>query len=167
MRNTAISLLLLIILAVFAGCAPVISEEALKDVDREINLGDVIKDPEGYAGKGVVFGGTIISAENLENRTILEVIQHGMNSRLNPVYTEESAGRFLVDFPGFKDPAIYANGKRITVAGKIKGVEEKKLGKGTYRYPVVEPKEHYLWPRQGYGEPSIGIGFGIGYTHID
>ncbi len=168
MRNSKFLIVMALMIAALAGCAPVISKDTLATVDRGIKFEDVVKDPGPYAGKNVVFGGTIINVENTESRTVLEVVQQGMNSQLNPVYTDESAGRFLVDFPGFKDPAIYSIGKRLTVAGRVKGSLEKKLGKGTYRYPVIEPTEHYLWPRRGgYSEPSIGIGIGIGYTHID
>ncbi|MBI5642067.1 MAG: Slp family lipoprotein [Deltaproteobacteria bacterium] len=161
-----------IIMAVAAftliGCAPVISKDTLKAVDRDIKFEQVVKNPDAYAGKGVVFGGTILDIENREDVTILEVLQEGVNSQLKPVAPEESEGRFLVRFKGFKDPAVYSKGKHITVAGKIVDAEERKLGKGTYLYPVIEPAEHYLWKRHEYDRgPSLGIGLGLGYTHID
>lgn len=158
------------ILALLAGCGPVISDEVLKTVNRDIEFRQVAADPAKYTGKSVVFGGTILNVENMENVTEMEVVQEGMNSQLKPVERGESAGRFIVRFNRFMDPAIFSAGKRITVAGVITGTETRPLGKGTYRYPVIEPKEHYLWEPSDYdrgGGPRIGIGIGLGYTHID
>lgn len=163
-------LLIAAFLALLAGCGPVISEETLKTVDRDITFREVIANPDQYRGKSVVFAGTIINVENLENRTEMEVVQEGVNSQLKPVDRGESAGRFLVRFDQFMDPAIFSAGKRITVAGVVTGTETRPLGKGTYRYPVIEPKEHYLWEPSDYdsgGSPRIGIGIGLGYWHVD
>ncbi|MBI1910540.1 MAG: Slp family lipoprotein [Deltaproteobacteria bacterium] len=160
--------MLLAVFTVVYGCGPVISKETLKQVDRNVTFEEVSKNPTQFIGKKVAFGGTIINTENEENRTLIEVLQEGLDYRLKPVEPAESAGRFLVAFDGFKDPAIYSKGKRITIAGTITGVEDRKLGQITYKYPVIKPDEHRLWiPRTYEREPSIGIGIGLGYTHID
>lgn len=151
-----------------SGCAPVIPEEALKDVDRDIKPEDIVKRPEAYKGKKVVIGGLIISVENLEEKTYVEILQEGLNYRLRPVDPDESAGRFLISFEGFKDPAVYSKGKELTVAGTVEGSEPRKIGKTTYNYPVIKAQEQYLWHGEYRGrEPSVGIGVGLGYTHID
>lgn len=157
------------VLAILAGCGPVISDEVLKTVDRDVEFRAVAQDPAQYKGQSVVFGGTILNVENRENITEMEVVQEGMNSQLKPVDRGESAGRFIARFNQFMDPAIFSAGKRITVAGIITDVETRPLGKGTYRYPVIESKEHYLWEPSDYdsGSPRIGIGIGLGYWHID
>jgi len=159
------SLAATIAVALIAGCAPVISEGVLETVDRSIEFRAVASDPSAHAGKRVVFGGTIILVENLEGATVMEVVQEGLNSQLKPVAKDESAGRFLVRFGEFKDPAVFGVGKRITVAGVVKGSETRPLGKGTYRYSVIEPNEYYLWERSDYdrGSPRIGIGLGLGF----
>lgn len=167
-----LTVLALALAAFAAGCGPVISKEVLKGVDRGIAFREVAGDPEAYIGRSVVFGGTILKTENTEGgATVIEVLQEGLNSQLKPVDTDSSEGRFLAEFEGFKDPAIYAPGKGITVAGKVIDADKRPLGKGTYTYPVIRPAEAYLWERgRGYGgEPSIGIGIGLGfgYTHID
>jgi outer membrane lipoprotein len=163
--NSAKMLVIAAVLFVLAGCGPVISESGLKDVDRSIEFSSVVAEPSRYVGKRVVFGGTIITVDNLSNVTVMEVVQEGLNSQLKPVSRGESAGRFLVKFGQFKDPAIFAAGKRITVAGVVTGTETRPLGKGTYRYPVIDPREHYLWEPSDYdrGATSIGIGIGVGF----
>ncbi len=155
--------LLLLCLAFVAGCGPVLSDGTLKQVDREVSFVQVIKDPASFTGRKVVFGGAILGVENLADRTVVEVLEEGMNSQLKPVDPDKSAGRFLVSYDGFKDPAIYMPGKLITVAGTITGAEKRKLGKGSYTYPVIKPIETYLWRETNYSdEPRIGIGVGIG-----
>jgi outer membrane lipoprotein len=168
--NSAKLLIIAAVMFLVAGCGPVISENVLKTVDRGIAFRSVVEDPARYNGKSVVFGGTILKVENLEGVTVMEVVQEGLNSQLKPVERDESAGRFLVKFDRFMDPAIFSEGKRITVAGVVTGTETRPLGKVNYRYPVIEPKEHYLWESRDYDTyawPNVGIGIGLGYTHID
>ncbi len=153
--------LLLLSVILFYGCAPVISQETLKSVDRGIKITDLVKHPEKYRGREVVLGGTIASVENMADKTEVEVLDQPMDRRLKPVDPERSEGRFIAVFDGFKDPALYSRNRRITIAGVFKGVVKRKLGKMDYEYPVVESREHYLW-RTPYGEPSLGVGVGIG-----
>lgn len=150
-------------LILVAGCAPVISQNILSTVDKNVAFQDIIKNPQTHIGKTVVFGGEIISVENLETTTVVEVLHEAINRRLKPVGAETSAGRFLAVFTGFKDPAVYSKGKLLTIAGIVKGVEAKKLGKMDYNYPVIEETGHYLWTRSR--EPSFGIGVGVGVSH--
>lgn len=151
-------------LIALAGCAPVISKDTLRRMDSGLRFEEVIKDPGSYTGRTIVVGGTILSMENLKSRTVVEVIEQDMDSRLKPVKPESSAGRFLVEFDGFKDPALYNRGKRITVAGTITGVEKRMLDKTEYAYPVIKPAEHHLWEEtRGSSEPRIGIGLGVGF----
>lgn len=149
---------------VLAGCGPVLSKDTLGRVDRTLTLEEVIKNPDAYAGRTIVLGGTILAVENLQSRTVAEVIEQEMNSQLKPVRPESSAGRFLIEFDGFKDPALYNRGRRITVAGTITGVEKRMLDKAEYAYPVIKPDEHYLWEEEsGPSEPRIGLGLGLGF----
>ncbi len=151
------------ILTALAGCAPVISKGVLETADRSVNFADILKDPPKYTGRTVVVGGAIIDARNLEDWTEIEVLQMPLGYRLKPVRPEESAGRFILVFKGFKDPAIYGAGKKITAVGKIEGFRTGSVGKMTYNYPVISSTEDYLWQMEY--EPSIGIGVGVGIIH--
>ncbi len=150
-------------LILVAGCAPVIPQNILSTVDKDLAFSDLIKNTDAHAGKTILLGGEIISVENLETTTVVEVLQEATNRRGKPVGADTSEGRFLAVFKGFKDPAVYSKGKLLTVAGVVKGVETKKLGKSDYRYPVIGETAHYLW-QQG-REPSFGIGIGVGVSH--
>lgn len=165
LRDGAIPLIcaLIIVSGLIPGCAPVISEGTLKLAKGEVRFEDVLEDPGRYTGSTVVLGGTILRAENLEDRTIVEVLQQRLGWRLKPVDPDGTKGRFLVSFSGFRDPAVYAAGRRITVAGRVAGFETRMLGPIPYRYPVIEPIEHYLWSEPCDGEPSLIIGVGVSH----
>lgn len=161
-------ILFFILLFFISGCAPVLSKKTLETVDRKVKFSDLVKDPEKYKGTKVLLGGTIVGLDTTENKTEIEVLQEPLNYQLKPTNTEESEGRFIAVFDGFKDPAIYSKNRRITVAGVFKGIEKRKLGKMEYGYPLVEPAEYYLWSIPYEREPALGIGVGVGfgYTHI-
>jgi hypothetical protein len=73
---------------------------------------------------------------------------------------------FLVRFEGFLDPASYAVGKKITVLGEVAGKKVLPLKEMDYSYPVLLPREHYLWkPEDFYGGSSFHIGIGVGGSH--
>ena len=144
---------------ILSGCAPVMSKDVLAKVDRGIIFRDIINDPEQFTGRTVLVGGSIVNVENFKEQTILEVLQQPLNRSLRPVNAENSLGRFLVIFPGFRDPVVYSPGKLITVVGVVKGAEVRNLGQMPYTYPVISPQDHYLWgPYRGTG---ISIGLGV------
>ncbi len=130
--------LILFILLLTAGCGSVISETALKDVDRSITVPAVQADPESYIGKTVVWGGRIVTAENMEDVTLIEVLESRL-SIMDIPSSEKSRGRFLIEAPGYLDTLTYKHDLEITVAGVIKGVEHKAIGKMNYPYPVLSP----------------------------
>jgi outer membrane lipoprotein len=69
----------------------------------------------------------------------------------------------LVRFQGFLDPAIYASGRKLTVAGQVEGKVVRPLKEINYTYPVLSAREHYLWrPEDVYSAPRFGIGVGVG-----
>ena len=147
-----------------AGCTRVISKETLKEVDKSATFANVIKDPDAYIGKTVLFGGEIIEVENRRERTAIAVLQHPLDSRDRPVAGDVSEGRFIITTQGFFDPAIYSAGRMITVAGKVVGKEKHPMGEIEYTYPVIEKQGLYLWPieRPASAEPRWHFGFGVG-----
>ncbi|MBI5048300.1 MAG: Slp family lipoprotein [Deltaproteobacteria bacterium] len=150
------------LLTVVNACTPVISPEFLKAVDRTITFEQVLKNPYPYKGTAVLLGGTILKTINMPDKTLIEVIQQPLNKRNMPTNPEASKGRFIILLKEFKDPAIYSPGRLITIAGEIVGSETKPLGETNYHYPLISPKELYLWkPSEG---PSIHIGISVGTT---
>ena len=161
--------LLLLLLTMVAmllpiGCAHVISKEVLKEVDKSATFAQVVKDPDAYKGKTVLFGGTIIETKNSADKCQIVVLQQPLGSRDRPVAGDVSEGRFIVTTQGLLDPAIYSPGRQITIAGQVVGKEKHPLGEIEYTYPVIEKQGLYLWPieRPPSAGPRWQFGFGVG-----
>jgi outer membrane lipoprotein len=127
------------------GCAPVISEQLREQVSRELTLSVVAKAPEAHKGETVLWSGVIISSVNLKEGTIIEVLQKPADMQGKPKDVDESQGRFLALYSGYLDVAIYSQGRKVTVAGKIQGKKIQRLGEIEYTYPLISAKEVHLW----------------------
>ena len=150
-----------------AGCAATISPEMMKDVDQSIPFEDILKHPEAFQGKTVLLGGDIIETENFPDKTLIIILQRPLDSQEKPSGEDKSKGRFIVSVPEFLDPAIYGQGRQITVVGTVAGKEVRALDKIEYTYPIIDRRELYLWPIEETveTEPRVifGIGFGFGF----
>lgn len=147
-----------------AGCAHVISREALDKVNRDVTFETVLQNPDGYVGKTVLLGGAIIQTQPFPKKTLIMVLQRplGFNDSLSA--ESESKGRFILEAPDFLDPAIYRAGRQLTVVGTLVGKEVRALGNMTYTYPFLRSKEIYLWPvERPWNQPRFFFGFGLSH----
>ena len=136
---------MLIAVATLTGCGSVISKSALMGVDRNATLDMVQREPERFSGANVLWGGVILSTQNLESATEIEVIETNLGYNDLPDFDSSSSrGRFIISADKYLDPKIYKEGKGVTVAGKVQGVTTRKIGKMAYTYPVVRPVEMKL-----------------------
>ncbi len=141
------SILLLVLLVVFStGCASVMSKDALKDINPDVTIAAVQAAPAKYKDAKVVWGGVIVAVDNLADRTHIEVLQTSLDRTHKPERILPSpGGRFIVEVTGYVDPFVYKTERRVTVAGTIKGIKKKKIGKMDYPYPVLTPVEMKLF----------------------
>jgi len=145
------------------GCTSVISENALKNVDKSVSYENVMADPDGHKGKTLLLGGTVLETMPMAEKTVVMVLQHPLTGNDKPDIAAPSKGRFLVEVEGFIDPAIYGPGRQVTLVGVVTGKEMRRLGQLFYTYPVVKGTEVYLWPLQTTSnEPRFSIGVGVG-----
>ncbi len=145
------------------ACASAIPKEKLKQVDPDITFQGLIRDPGSYQGKVILVGGQILGTTVREGASWVEVLQLPLDWRQRPRDTDVSYGRFLIRFAGFLDPAIYAGGRKITVLGEVAGKKVLPLKEMEYVYPVLLPREHYLWrPEDFHGGPRFHFGIGVG-----
>ena len=162
-KRIIVPLVALAVLFLAGGCAPPFSQASLDQVDRTITFNELRGDPDRYKGKWVMIAGMIVGARNLKEGTFLEVLQKPMDRRGEPLDTDETGGRFIISSAAFLDPAVYRQGRLITVIGEVAGQKVKQLGELEYRYPVVAAKELHLWePNAG---PRFSVGVGIGVFH--
>ncbi|MEN6330595.1 MAG: Slp family lipoprotein [Smithella sp.] len=151
------------LLVLMSACAPVISQKTMSTVDKNISFISLRQNPDAFKGKVVLLGGQIIATTVKADETWIEILEKPLDYRQRPSDTDQSSGRFLVRFPNFLDPAIYASGRKLTVVGQVDGKVVRPLKEVNYTYPVLTAKEHYLWrPEDAYSSPRFGIGVGVG-----
>ena len=139
------SLLLSSVLFLLPGCVYVISQDIRREVTRDLNLRQVIKDPDLFKGEVVLWGGVIIESKNLKKGTQVVILQKDLNTWGRPKESDESQGRFIVLYPGYLDTAIYRRAREITVAGEIIGRKVLPIDQIEYTYPLLSPREIHLW----------------------
>jgi len=146
MANNDLSVLVLLsLIMIFSGCTHVISRDLRRNIREKTTIHEVMKDPDIYEGKMVLWGGKILMSINRKEGTLIEVLQLPLDSSDRPKDVDTSGGRFLVLYPGYLDVVIYRQGREITVAGKIKGIRKLPLGEIKYVYPLLKAEEIHLW----------------------
>jgi len=135
-----------IIALALAGCAESISDKFLKQADNKtVTFDQLIKNPEQYTENRVLLGGVIVSTENKNDGTLLEIYQTELDSSGEPKNIDVSNGRFLARYKGYLDSQIYRSGRKITILGVVKGAEDRKIGEVDYHYPYLIINDLYLW----------------------
>ncbi len=133
---------------ILAGCASTVPQAIRQAPPEEFTPEQALQDPERLRGAPVRWGGTIAGVENRKDETWLEIVQRPLARGGQPRDTDLSGGRFLARVAGFLDPAIYAKGRLITVAGHLEDPQSRTIGEFPYRYPVVKAGAMQLWPRE-------------------
>ncbi len=139
---------LLMTVAMFSGCTRAISEQVRAQVNEGISLKAVRENPSGYTDEMTLWAGEIITAKNEKEGTMIEILQKPADLESRPKQGDLTEGRFLAYYKGYLDVAIYAKGREVTVAGRLKGERVQRLGEIEYTYPVIEVEEIYLWPER-------------------
>jgi outer membrane lipoprotein len=104
------------------SCANIPSEFT-KQVDQNLTFSDAKRAPEQFRGKILLLGGTVIERTDLPGMTQLRIYEHEVDSRYSPYIGGPSEGEFLIVIRSPVNPAQYPPGERITVVGKLTGVE--------------------------------------------
>ena len=120
------------------------SKEVRKQADRNITFSMLAANTEPYKGKIVILGGEVITTSPLENSTELEVLNKPLGVDWRPK-VEGAHGRFILFVNRFLDPAVWKQGREVTVLAKVIGEREGKIGMKPYRYPLLEALEWRLW----------------------
>jgi len=146
--------------AVLAGCAsgPTVPQptgpypETLAEAPRSVPLGHELH-----------WGGRIVSVRNLAERTVLEVLSYPLDGNGRPQLDTTPRGRFLIDHPGFLEPAEYGTGRAVSVRGRLLGYRDGQVGGSSYRFPALAPDDLRLW-REGGAVPAYRPRVGVGVS---
>lgn len=128
------------------GCARVISETLRQQAQPPVSFADLRANPEGLRGRTVIVGGEILHTSNLREGTRLEILQRPLDASETPKWTDTTGGRFMALCTEYLDPAVYAERRRITVAGQVLGSYTGKVGEVDYTYPLISCEETHLFP---------------------
>lgn len=157
------SYFVLILLAFFGGsCAPIISNTTYQKVDKEVLLEDLFETPNSFIGKTVLVGGVVIQFDKTNNRLL--AFQTQLDSRLRPLENDKTLGRFLVVFDKPIDKDKFEKGVKLTIVGKLEGVENLPLHQTSYNYLVLKPIEYHLWSKDQPWDFRPGFQVGVGVS---
>lgn len=160
------SYLVVAFLLIFStACTPTLSREALVLVDADITFEQLHSNPDSYAGRHVLLGGAIAAARIADGGGELEIVHLPTDQRGRVTDTQRSAGRFIATDEIFRDPAIFQQGRLVTVVGQVVGSRVGRIGEADYRFPLIRVEELHLWPAREPPEAGgvrFGIGLGIG-----
>lgn len=148
-------------IALFA-CAPAFSPQSLDRVEKNISFQALLRDPDQYRDRTLMYGGEIIQTWVEASETWVEVLQKPLDWENRPQDGDVSYGRFFVILQGFQDPAIYAPGRKITSIGEVQGKRVEKIKDLDYTFPVILSRESHLWRPESTSQPTFHIGIGIG-----
>jgi outer membrane lipoprotein len=137
--------LVALLLGTLSGCGGPFSESTIEAARNQPSFGAIRQDPTAYKGRLVILGGKIAQIQNQKNATIVEVVQRPLGGDERPSSSNQSGGRFLAVTPKFLDPTIYKRGRKVTVAGRLSGMQPGTIGKRSYSYPLVTISQIHLW----------------------
>jgi outer membrane lipoprotein len=126
-----------------AGCS-VISAEVRAVAEPDMPYGELLVRADDVIGKTVILGGYVLETDAGADESVLVVLQAPLDVFDLPGDGDDSQGRFLMMHAGYLDPAIYREGRVVTVAGVVIGV----IG-DTEECPArclqIETRDLYLW----------------------
>ncbi|MDJ0831981.1 MAG: Slp family lipoprotein [Gammaproteobacteria bacterium] len=160
MINPRILLLPLLSLLVI-GCAstPVFDT---RQVDTGLTPQQVIDTPSANIGDPVLWGGIILNTRNLGADSLVEVLAFPLDSAQRPKTGTRALGRFMIRYQGLLEPTAYSQGRRLTVLGEIKEIQQLRDGDSDSPQPVVLSQQLQLWPAQDdYRRGGFQFGIGI------
>ena len=164
MKKTVINkFVFLSLISLLAGCAST-PEFDTSQVDRSLTPQSVVAEAELSRGKTILWGGTILDTRNLKDSTQIEVLAYPLNTYQRPLLESKPLGRFIIRQQGYLEPSTYAQGRLLSVIGKVSGSQSGKVGESTYTYAVIDSQQLHLWsPDSGSDRTSFHFGVGIGF----
>ena len=158
----AVYILCVFFIMLVMGCAAGISQQSRSKVTYTGTFSALQKTPDVYKGEVIMLGGRIIETKASSPLSELIVLQLALGSSGQPVNSDQSEGRFIVQSKQLLDPAVYQKDMLLTVVGTLKGSKVLPIGDLEYTHPLVELIEIKLWPKGMQTRPIIHFGIGVG-----
>jgi outer membrane lipoprotein len=134
------------LMAALSACS-VMSSQMRAQVDTSKSYHELTQNPGASLGLSVILGGYVLKVTNQPQKTTLMVLQAPLGFRDQPGQRDRSKGRLIVEYPGFLDPEVYTEDRKVTVGGRILE-SAPRGGDGTpYPYLRIAATEVHLWPQ--------------------
>jgi len=148
-----------------SGCASQVPVLIKTPPTPDLEFQQVKQSVKTFQDQNVRWGGKIISVENKEDSTWIEILASPLNSYGKPSYRSNYEGRFIAKVDGFLDPKQYDEDRKLTVFGTIDTEFVKRIDEHPYSYPLVSAKEHYLWPEYRTARYQYRYPYYYGFHH--
>jgi outer membrane lipoprotein len=113
----------------------------------------------------VRWGGKIISVENKENTTWVEILANPLNGYGRPITKDTYQGRFIAKIDGFLDPELYNKDRKLSIYGTIDTELVRRIDDHPYSYPLVSAEVFYLWPKDREAQDYYSYNRNYFYPH--
>lgn len=120
--------LLVALVVLLDGCVSAFPDEVMRSVDRALTVAELQRGPMAHVNKRVMIGGEILATRPRPGETEMELLSRHLASDGSPERSDLSDGRVLIKTTEFLDPAVYGEGRRVTVVGTVTGEEQRKIG---------------------------------------
>ena len=164
MRLSAKAAFIAVMSLLLAACASGPKFDA-QGVDKTLTPQRAVTEIETQREARVIWGGIILSSGNLKESTQIEVLGYPLDNSFRPDINATPTGRFFVVKQAYLETADFVTGRLISVSGVLRRTHTGQIGEAAYTYPVMEPTDIYLWPRDG-REPQSNVHFGFGVSII-
>lgn len=164
-QKTRLALLCSVVVASLASCAtkPVFDVDSIDVLSQ--NPDSIVAATNEAGGDvpsgNVIWGGVIVSAHNLSDRTQLEILSYPLSDEQRPITDKKPTGRFLIQSAGYLELASYQQGRLITVLGTVQDVTQGTVGETNYQYPTITSNEMHLWRTDKPAKTGVVFGIGI------
>jgi len=130
------------------GCS--VFPEAIETPDDQalVSYQSAVNNSQQVVGQTARWGGVIADVRNGEDYTVIEMVNFPLKSWGRPTVGDDSNGRFLALIDGFIDPAVYEQGRSLTILGVVEETRIGKIDDYTYTYPVIKATGYHLWKKE-------------------
>lgn len=144
-----------------AGC---VAAPVFKDIPAStITPAEIALEPERYHGLDVVWGGKILDVRNLADTTEVEIVAYPIDGAQRPDQNAPTAGRFLLELPGYVESLDFPAGRFVTLHGRVTDTRTVQIEQHDVALPLVSEATVHLWPINfPYEEPRVHFSFGVG-----
>jgi outer membrane lipoprotein len=135
----------LVLIGISSGCA-VMPREMTREAAPQPSFSEMVQQSERFIGRTVIFGGYVVSVENMKSGTKIEAVQAPLGVGQQPKAKDLSEGRLIIEHDGFLDPEIYTKDRVITVGGIMSGSSKTDQSQLPYPYIRIGAQKLHLWP---------------------